>query len=46
MIKDRPGLFAALSSGFVAVLTVNLPFKLGLIMAASVGISVGLWSEK
>jgi 4-azaleucine resistance transporter AzlC len=26
MIKDRPGLFAALTSGIVAVLTVNLPY--------------------
>jgi len=46
MIKDRPGLFAAISSGLIAAFTIHFPYKLGLIMAAIIGISVGLWSEK
>lgn len=46
MIKDRPGILAAVSSGLIAVLTIHFPYKLGLIVAAFVGISVGLWSEK
>lgn len=46
MIKDRPGFLAALSSGIIASLAIHLPYKLGLIIAAIVGISVGLWSEE
>ena len=46
MIKDRPGLLAAISSGLVAAITVNFPYKLGLIIAAIIGISIGLWNEK
>lgn len=44
-LQDRPSLAAALSAGVVAVLTYSLPFKLGLVAAALVGIGVGLWSE-
>ena len=39
--KDRPVVAAALSAGIVALLAFNLPFKLGLILAALVGISIG-----
>ena len=46
MIKDRPGLLTAISSGIVAALAIDLPFKLGLILAVIIGISVGLRSEK
>ena len=46
MIKDRPGLFAALSSGIIASLTIHLPYKFGLILAAIIGVIVGLWSEE
>jgi len=46
MIKDRPGLFAAISSGIVAALSIDFPYKLGLIFAVIIGICVGLWSEK
>ncbi|HBG74607.1 MAG: branched-chain amino acid ABC transporter permease [Chloroflexi bacterium GWB2_49_20] len=46
MIKDRPSLFVALSAGFVAIITANFPYKLGLLIAALAGILVGLWSEK
>ncbi|MBL6961871.1 MAG: AzlC family ABC transporter permease [Anaerolineales bacterium] len=45
-LRDRPSLFAAISAGVVAVLTAGLPYKLNLIVAAMVGIIVGLWSEK
>ena len=45
-IKDRPSLLSALSAGVTALLTWNLPYKLGLIASALVGIGVGLWSEK
>ena len=45
-IKDRPSLLSALSAGITALLTWNLPYKLGLIASALVGIGIGLWSEK
>jgi hypothetical protein len=44
-IKDRAAATAALAAGGTAVLGYNLPFKLGLVAAALVGISVGLWAE-
>lgn len=45
-LRDRPSLLAAISAGVVAILTSGLPYKLNLIVAAVVGILVGLWSEK
>jgi len=45
-INDRPSLLSALSAGLTALLARGLPYKLGLIAAALVGIGVGLWSEK
>jgi len=45
-IKDKAGGLAALSAGVTAVLASGLPYKLGLIVAALVGILVGLWSER
>ncbi len=44
-LKGRPGVAAALAAGLVAVLTFNLPYKLGLVTATLVGIGVGLWVE-
>lgn len=44
-LKGRPGVAAALAAGVVAVLTFNLPYKLGLVTATLVGIGVGLWAE-
>jgi 4-azaleucine resistance transporter AzlC len=44
-LKDRPSIASALSAGVVAVITYSLPYKLGLIIAAFVGIFVGLWLE-
>jgi 4-azaleucine resistance transporter AzlC len=41
VLRDRPGIAAALSAGAVALLAYSLPYKLGLIVAALVGILVG-----
>ncbi|MBI5945402.1 MAG: AzlC family ABC transporter permease [Chloroflexi bacterium] len=40
-LKNRPMIAAALSAGLVALLAYGLPFKLGLILAALAGITVG-----
>lgn len=45
-LRDRPSALAALSAGVTAVLAHGLPYKLGLLLAALVGILVGLWSER
>jgi len=45
-LEDRASVMAALAAGVVAVLGVNMPLKLGLILAALVGILIGLWSEE
>lgn len=45
VLKKRPMIAAALSAGVIALLAYNLPFKLGLIVAALVGIAVGTWLE-
>lgn len=44
-LRDRPSVIAALGAGVTAVATANLPYKLNLIVAATVGIIVGLWAE-
>ncbi len=41
VLKDWPHFGAAVSAGVVALLTANLPFKLGLMVAALTGIAVG-----
>lgn len=41
VLRDRPAIAAALSAGAVALLAFSLPYKLGLIVAALVGILVG-----
>jgi len=50
-LRDRAAVLAALSAGLTAVLTLGLPFRLGLFLAAAVGIATGLmaealWAEK
>jgi 4-azaleucine resistance transporter AzlC len=45
VLKDRPVIASALSAGLVALLAFNLPYKLGLIMAALIGIFVGIILE-
>jgi 4-azaleucine resistance transporter AzlC len=44
-LEDRASVAAALAAGLVAVLAVDVPLKLGLILASFVGILAGLWSE-
>ena len=41
VLRDRPAIAAALSAGIVALVAFSLPYKLGLILAALVGIVVG-----
>jgi predicted branched-subunit amino acid permease len=41
VLKDRPAIAAAVSAGVVALVAFSLPYKLGLILAALVGIAVG-----
>jgi 4-azaleucine resistance transporter AzlC len=45
ILKDRPSLAAALSAGVTALVAFGLPYKLGLLTAALVGILVGLRVE-
>ncbi len=45
VLKDYPVVAAALSAGAVALAANSLPFKLGLILAALVGIFVGTYLE-
>jgi len=45
VLKNCPAVAAALSAGIVALLAYSLPYKLGLIFAALVGIAVGTYLE-
>lgn len=45
VLKNRPSIAAALSAGCVALAAYSLPYKLGLIVAALVGIAVGTLLE-
>jgi 4-azaleucine resistance transporter AzlC len=45
-LKSRPGIAAALSAGVVALVAFPLPYRLGLILAALVGILVGTFLER
>ncbi len=45
-LKDRPTLIAALVGGITAVITKGLPYNLGLILAATLGITAGVFAEK
>jgi branched chain amino acid efflux pump len=44
-LTDRPSIAAALSAGIVAVLTGGWPYRLGLVLAALIGIAVGMLGE-
>ncbi|HNQ96187.1 MAG TPA: AzlC family ABC transporter permease [Anaerolineales bacterium] len=46
VLKNRPSVAAALSAGCVALAAGSLPYKLGLIVAALVGIAIGIFLEK
>jgi len=45
LLKDRPSVAAFGAAGIAAVAGIGLPYKLGLIAAAFIGIGVGLWLE-
>jgi predicted branched-subunit amino acid permease len=45
VLKNQPAIAAALSAGAVALVAFSLPYKLGLILAALVGIAVGTLLE-
>ena len=45
-INDNATFLSALSAGLTALLTRGLPFKLNLITAALVGVTVGVWRDK
>jgi 4-azaleucine resistance transporter AzlC len=45
MLKDRAGLIAALAAGILALITLNVPLKLGLVIAALGGIVAGVVAE-
>jgi len=44
-LDDRPSVAAALAAGVIAVMTAGLPYKLGLMLAAIIGIVIGLALE-
>lgn len=46
VIRDRPTLFAAAAAGITSILAAGLPYKLGLVSAALVGILAGLLAER
>ena len=46
ILKNQPAIAATLSAGIVALAAYSLPYKLGLIVAALVGIAVGTFLEK
>ena len=44
-LKDRPAVLAALVGGTSAVLAKGLPYNLGLVLAALLGINAGVLAE-
>jgi predicted branched-subunit amino acid permease len=44
-LKDRPAVLAAVIAGLVAVLAKGLPYNLGLVLAALLGIGAGILAE-
>lgn len=45
-LRSRPSLLAAVTAGVIGLLTVNFPYKIGLLLAAFSGIAVALLAEK
>ena len=45
-IQDRASIWAAISAGIFAVLTIGLPYNSNLLIAIFVGIIIGLWIEE
>ena len=46
LINSRPVLLSALAAGVIAWLAQPLPLRLGLVMAVTAGIVVGMWAER
>jgi 4-azaleucine resistance transporter AzlC len=44
-LKDRASVAAAVVAGLVGLMTINFPYKTGLLLAALIGILTGLWIE-
>src|SRR3990172_5801384 len=44
-LKDRPAVLAAAVAGLIAVLAKGLPYNLGLVLAALLGIGTGMFAE-
>ena len=44
-LKDRASAGAAITAGIIAILAFTLPYNLGLVIAALVGILAGIWIE-
>lgn len=45
-VKDRPGLFASVVGGLVAIIGRGLPYNTGLLVAAAAGITAGVITER
>ena len=45
VLKSRPSIVAAISAGIIALVAYSLPYRLGLILAALVGIAIGTFLE-
>lgn len=45
-LKNRPLVLAAVTAGVLGLLTINFPYKTGLLLAAFCGIAVGMLAEK
>jgi 4-azaleucine resistance transporter AzlC len=45
-LKDKASVAAAVSAGVVGLLAFSLPYKIGLLLAAFIGILAGVWFEK
>ena len=45
LLRNRGSIIVSIVAGLVAILSVDLPYMLGLVVASIVGILVGLWME-
>jgi 4-azaleucine resistance transporter AzlC len=45
-LRDKPAIIAALAAGLISVLAFGLPYKLGLLLAAIVGMGAGVWLDR
>jgi hypothetical protein len=45
-MKDRPTTIAAFTAGAIAVLAGGIPFKTGMVVAALIGIGIGMLIEE